>query len=134
MSYVGLKAWPMQVAQAEFVATVAEAIKTRSVLRLIDATLRLNSAGTPISALLQRLAFQASVLEEAGLVWKSIMDAVLERKAEDVELWAEQAKLAGENVEMELAFAQSLRQADACSQSLDIRLDSVLLCGMPPNI
>jgi len=104
-----------QVAQAEFVATVAEAIKTRSVLRLIDATLRLNSAGTPISALLQRLAFQASVLEEAGLVWKSIMDAVLERKAEDVELWAEQAKLAGENVEMELAFAQSLRQAEESS-------------------
>ena len=103
------------MAQAEFVATVAEAIKSRSVLRLIDATVRLNSAGTPVSALLQRLAFQASVLEEAGLVWKSIMDAVLERKAEDVELWAEQAKIAGENVEMELAFAQSLRQADACS-------------------
>ena len=54
------------MAQAEFVATVAEAIKTRSVLRLIDATVRLNNAGTPVSARVSRLAFEASVLEETG--------------------------------------------------------------------
>ena len=33
-------------------------------------------------------------------MWKSIMEAVPERRADDVEFWAEQAKLAGEDVQI----------------------------------
>jgi len=100
-----------QVVQMEFVSSLADAVKARNTLALVEATLRLNATGNTVTPLVQRLVFQASVLEEAFLVRQSIMQAVLEGKFDDIELWAEQAQTLGEDLHLELADADRLRQA-----------------------
>lgn len=97
-----------EVAKMEFVASIVEAVKTRNVFELIGATLELKRAGTPVNRRIQQLAFEASVAEEAWLVRKSILDAVRCSDADEIELWAEQAKLAGEDVSVELAYVETL--------------------------
>jgi len=99
-----------QVAQMEFVSSLADAVKARSTLALVEATLGLNSTGNVVTPLVQRLVFQASVLEEAWLVRQSIMEAVQEGKFDDIELWAEQGQTLGEDFHLELAYADRLRQ------------------------
>lgn len=100
-----------QVVQMEFVSSLADAVKARNTLALVEATLRFNATGNTVTPLVQRLVFQASVLEEALLVRQSIMQAVLEGKFDDIELWAEQAQTLGEDLHLELAYADRLRQA-----------------------
>lgn len=100
-----------QVVQMEFVSSLADAVKARNTLALVEATLRFNATGNTVTPLVQRLVFQASVLEEAFLVRQSMMQAVLEGKFDDIELWAEQAQTLGEDLHLELAYADRLRQA-----------------------
>lgn len=100
-----------EIAGSECEAALAASAQARNVFELIDASLELKRAGRPAPRRVQHLAFEVSVVEEAWLVRKSILDATARGDADDIELWAEQAKFAGEDVSVELAYVGMLRWA-----------------------
>merc|ERR1719296_520146 len=86
-----------EVAKAEVHPSIAAAIQAHNVFGLIDAALELKRSGVQAPRRVQQLAFEASVAEESWLVRKSILAAVEKGDPDDIELWAEQAKAAGED-------------------------------------
>eukprot|EP00927_Polykrikos_kofoidii_P043608 TRINITY_DN37690_c0_g1_i1.p1 TRINITY_DN37690_c0_g1~~TRINITY_DN37690_c0_g1_i1.p1 ORF type:complete len:954 (-),score=157.45 TRINITY_DN37690_c0_g1_i1:191-3052(-) len=106
-------------------ASIATAIGVHNVFDLIDASLEAKRNGSPVPPRIHHLAFQASVAEEAWLVRKSILDAVIKANAADVELWAEQASVTGDDVSIELAFASMLRWSTAGGSNENASTDEV---------
>ena len=99
-----------EMARTEFDPRLAAAIRARNVFDLIDAAVEFERSGLAAASKIKELAFEASVAEEAWLTWKSIHDAALNGDSDEIELWAEQARLVGEDVAVELAYASMLRE------------------------
>eukprot|EP00913_Durusdinium_trenchii_P030619 g28676.t1 len=110
-----------QVTQMEFVPSLADAVKARNVLDLLEATLKLN-ADAAVPTLVQRLVFQASVLEEAWLVRKSMMEAVLEGNFDDIQMWSQQASVLGPRSRP--ASAPASRTGEPSSRACPSRADA----------
>lgn len=93
------------------------AIRTRSVVGVIETLLALQRSGAQVELKVERLAIEVSAADERWLFRKSLQQAVAYANAADIEFWASQARGSQDELTLELAYAEALRATSAPTES-----------------